>query len=153
MERRPPVWDIPAVAKNPEKKQAAEASARDAYRRLMALPRPAKLDSPRQWLITAGLSTSTLTNMQGGAKAPSDPSINNLRMLLQAIGSSIPEMYLDEAEGRVVRAPSKRELEQALLDAFDEMPRQAGPRAAYLAEVVLELLALPADRDEARAAA
>ena len=92
----------------PGKKQRAESSARAIAARLEAMGLPPAFRSERQWIGAAGVSSSFFTNLRGSDnKPPSDPSIGNLRLILEAGGSSLPEFFLDEAKGRVVRPPTR----------------------------------------------
>lgn len=143
----PVPWNIFPMASNPEKKAEAEKRAQEICRRLLALrdEREPNL-SNNDWTKRAGVSTSFFTNMQGKRKPASEPSIGNLRAVLEAIGSSLPEFFAGEAEGRLVHPPTQPALEQALADAWDELPRQQVARVAYLASTVRKLLELPERR-------
>ncbi|HET7255587.1 MAG TPA: hypothetical protein VFJ46_17660 [Xanthobacteraceae bacterium] len=142
-------WDISYVPSNPGKKEQAKASAKEIARRLQVLEKPLAIDSEREWVRVAGVSSSFFTNLRNG----SDPSVNNLRLILEAAGSSLPEFFRDEARTPLVQVPSKQALEQAIFEALDELPARPGRRAEYLAEVVQQLLALPpGHREEQRAA-
>jgi hypothetical protein len=121
-----------------ERKAGTTARAKSLYERLMALPRPEGL-SNNEWAKRAGVNTSFFTNVRNG----SEPSVGNLRSVLEAIGVTLPEFFLDEAPECVVLAPSERELTEALRDALPGLPRSPERRAEYLAEVVLSVLALP----------
>jgi len=134
--------DISNVA-NPKKKAAAEARAKAIYARLMRLKQPAM--SNNDWTKKAGVSTSFFTNMQGIKKAASEPSIGNLRLVLEAAGSSLPEFFIAEAKGRVVPTPTRPALIEAFREALPQLPRSADTRAEYLAEVVERILVLPSD--------
>lgn len=129
------------------KKAASKASALDIYRRLMAL-KEATGDgrSNNKWATEAGVNTSFFTNIGAGTKEPSDPAVNNLRLILDAINSSLPEFFLHEAQGRVVAAPTRQALEKAFVEALPDLPRNADARASYLASTVLQLLGLPENR-------
>lgn len=143
-------WEISYMPADPGKKAEAETRARALYRRLMALARPAALSSNNKWTEQAGVSTSFFTNMQGGTKPASEPSIGNLRRVLEAAGTTIPEFFAEEAEGRLVPAPTRQALETAIRNAWPSMPRDPGKRPGFLAEVVLRELALPSDRPSSR---
>lgn len=136
-------WDTSDVLTKEEKRAEQEASARDIAKRLRQLDVPAALrDSNNEWCRRAGVNTSFFTALNKG----SDPSVNNLRRILRAAGSSLPEFFLHEASRDLARRPTKQELENALLEAFDgPIPKSPGRRAEYLAEVVERLLELPAD--------
>ena len=137
-------WDMAGMAKV-DKKERARKSALHIADKLERLDHGHP--SARQWLIAAGVSGSFLTNMRGTpTKAPADPSVDQLRRVLHAANLTLPEFFLDEARGRVVRVPTKQALEEALVDAFPQMPRRAEDRSSYLAQVVLDALGLPADR-------
>lgn len=134
-------WDMShAMASNPDKKEAAEKRAVAIYNRLMALPRPSDISSNNAWTDKAGVSTSFFTNMQGKKKAASEPSIGNLRSVLEAAGSSLPEFFLHEAQGRVIPAPTKQALEQAIEKVLPRLPKK--DRAEFLAEAVIGALGL-----------
>lgn len=140
--RRCPPCDIFPMAANREKKADAERRAREIYERLMRL-RPEGM-SNNQWTAKAGVSTSFFTNLQGGSKPASEPSIGNLRLVLNAVGASLPEFFLEEARGRLLRRPSIRELEQALSDVWEGLPSDgAGRQIAYVAQALLPALGLP----------
>lgn len=83
------------------------------YDRLMALRRPANLTN-NQWARKAGVSTSFFTNMKNG----SDPSVGRLRLVLGVVGSSIPEFFADEAQGRLVPKPTEKDLQGATRSAL-----------------------------------
>jgi hypothetical protein len=137
-----------------DKKDLAEASARAIAERFRKMGVPEPFRSERQWVSAAGVSSSFFTNLRGSeTKAPSDPSIGNLRLVLEAAGSSIPEFFAEEAQGRMVRPPTRQELEEALRDALDALPARKERRAEYLASVVEQLLRLPQSRPASRAAA
>lgn len=136
-------WDISHMAARPDKKEDAERSARAIIEKLDAMGLPTGIESERQWTIQAGVSSSFFSNLR---KSPSDPTINNLRLILQTAGSSLPEFFLDEAGGRVVRAPSKQAIEKAVAEALDDLPARRGPRAEYLVSVFGQLLELPKSR-------
>lgn len=138
---RPPC-DIFPMAANPDKKAEAERRARAIYERLMKV-RPADL-SNNQWTAKAGVSTSFFTNLQGNNKPASEPSIGNLRAVVTAAGLSLSEFFLDEAQGRVIRRPTTRELEQALASIWEGLPSNADKQPAYVAQNLLSALGLPA---------
>lgn len=134
------------MAANPEKKAEAERRAREIYERLMSI-RPEGL-SNNQWTAKAGVSTSFFTNMQGTTKAASEPSIGNLRAVLKVAGSTLPEFFLDDAEGRLMRRPTRLELERALDDILDEVAFVPPNRQAlFVAQAVLAALGL-GERDQ-----
>jgi hypothetical protein len=97
--------------------------------------------SNNTWAAQAGVNTSFFTNLRNG----SEPSIGNLRKVLEVVDASLPEFFLSEAEGRLVPAVSKEALETALSEALPEAPKRADKRARYLAEVVSHILQLPGD--------
>lgn len=137
-----PPCDIFPMAANREKKAEAERRAREIYERLMQV-RPEGM-SNNQWTAKAGVSTSFFTNMQGGSKPASEPSIGNLRLVLNAAGASLPEFFLDEAQGRLMPRPTRRELEQALADVWEGLPPGSSDRQiAYVAQRLLPALGLP----------
>jgi len=120
----------------------AEAAQRasELYEKLMALPRPTGM-SNNEWAQKAGVNTSFFVNVRKG----SEPSIGNLRKVLEAVDVSLPEFFADEADGRLVRKPSAQELTAALGQALPEIPKRADRRAAFLADAVLHVLGLPQD--------
>ena len=135
------------MAARRDKKNLAEASARGIAERFRSMGVPDAFRSERQWVEKAGVSSSFFTNLRGSeTKAPSDPSVGNLRLVLEAGGSSIPEFFADEARGRLVRPPTRQELEAAFRDALDALPARKERRAEYLASVVESLLRLPKSR-------
>ena len=135
------------MAARRDKKSLAEASARGIAERFRSMGVPDAFRSERQWVEMAGVSSSFFTNLRGSeTKAPSDPSVGNLRLVLEAGGSSIPEFFADEARGRLVRPPTRQELEAAFRDALDDLPARRERRAEYLASIVESLLRLPKSR-------
>ena len=136
----------------PDKKNLAEASARAIAERFRRLGLPERFRSERQWVEAAGVSSSFFTNLRGNeTKPPSDPSVGNLRRVLDAGGTSLPEFFADEASGRVVRPPTRQELEEAFREALDDLPARKERRAEYLASVVERLLRLPESRSASAA--
>lgn len=133
--------DIFPMAIKPDKKADAERRARAIYERLMQV-RPAEL-SNNQWTTKAGVSTSFFTNLQGNNKPASEPSIGNLRAVVNAAGLTLSEFFLDEARGRVVRRPTRRELEQALASIWEGLPANPDMQPAYVAQNLLPALGLP----------
>lgn len=131
------------MAANPGKKLEAEKRAKVLYKRLMALPLNPPM-SNNDWTKKAGVSTSFFTNLQGNKKRASEPSIGNLRLVLEAAGTTVPEFFIHEAEGRLIQRPSKQALAQAIRDAMPGLPHSASKRPEYLAQAVLDVLALPA---------
>lgn len=134
-----PLWDIPGMAARAGKKKDAERRAQAMYGRLMAL-KPDDL-SERQWLIQAGVSSSFFTNLKAG----SEPSVGNLRLVLEAIGLTLPEFFAAEAKGRLAEVPS----EQALASLIDRLlPRlpsvEPDKRSEFLASTLLGVFGLPA---------
>lgn len=121
----------------PKKDQVA-ARARAIYDRLMKIRRPEDL-SNNEWAKRAGVNTSFFTNLKKG----SEPSVGNLRAILEVVGVTLPEFFLNEALSRLIPAPSPRALEQAILDALPGLPRRPERRAEYLAATVLRILRLP----------
>lgn len=142
MEAGPLPCDIFPMSAAPDKKAEAERSARDIYRRLMALDRPKEL-SNNKWTDAAGVSTSFFTNMQGETKSASNPSVHNLRLILKQVGVTLPEFFLDEARGRLAQVPTKQALEQALADVWEGLPKDKNRQIAFVAENVLRALRLP----------
>lgn len=140
------------MAARSDKKDVAEASAKAIAARFRKIGVPEKFRSERQWVEAAGVSSSFFTNLRGSdTKPPSDPSVGNLRLVLEAGGSSIPEFLADEANGKLVRPPTRPELEAAFRDALDALPARRERRAEYLASVVEQLLRLPKSRPASRA--
>lgn len=120
------------------KRAAATRRAKEIYERLMALPRPEQL-SNNEWAARAGVNTSFFTNLRRG----SEPSVGNLRSVLEVVGISLPEFFLFEAQGRLVPAPAHEDLIEAFLLALPGLPRRQDRRAEYLSQVVQDVLALP----------
>jgi hypothetical protein len=137
--------DIFPMSASSSKKAEAERSAREIYRKLMAIERPKDLSNNR-WTAAAGVSTSFFTNMQGETKPASNPSVHNLRLILAQVGMTLPEFFLSEARGRLMRVPTKRELEQALDDVWEGLPKDRNKRIAFVAESVLRALELPENK-------
>lgn len=133
------------MAKAPKKKEEAQVRAAELAERL-ALIKPDDL-TERQWCIQAGVSSSFFSNLRGTpTKPPSEPSIGNLREILRIADITLPAFFADEAQGRLVLAPSEQALEEAFRDALPLMPKTGDRRAKYLVEVVGRLLRLPEDR-------
>lgn len=142
-------WNNFPMAANLDKKAAAERRAKELYRRLMKLRDCVQPElSNNEWTRKAGVSTSFFTNMQGVRKSASEPTVGNLRLVLEAIGVSLPEFFVNESGGRLMVRPSEQALTRAFVDALtgDGLPRKRDAQAAYLASTVLKLLALPEDR-------
>ena len=126
------------------KKQEAEKRARVVYDRLMNLPRDPSL-SNNDWCRNAGVSTSFFSNLKGRDNKPaSEPTLGNLRLILEYVGSSLPEFFVAESKGRLAVAPSRQELIRAISEALPGLPRAADRRAQYLADTVASALGLPA---------
>lgn len=145
-----PAWNMARMAgnKRPDKKSDSERRAAAIYDRLMKMDRPLNSKglpmSNNDWTKAAGVSTSFFTNLTTTDKrAGSEPVVGNLRAILDAAGSSIPEFFLHEAQGRLVPAPTRQALEQAFADAWDGVVGSKDKRIAYLAGTVLQLLGLP----------
>lgn len=145
---RAAAWDIPNMAKAPNKKADSERRALELAASLERI-KPDDL-SERQWCIKAKVSASFFSNMRGTpTKAPSEPSVGNLRLILETVGTSLPEFFVAEARNRLVSAPTGQELERAFAEALPGLPRAADRRAQYLAQVVADVLGLPRGlRDE-----
>jgi transcriptional regulator with XRE-family HTH domain len=126
------------MARDASKREFSVARAKALYERLSAVQRPKGL-SNNEWAARAGVNTSFFTNLKNG----SEPSVGNLRAVLEVVGASLPEFFLEEAKGKLIRLPTAEDLEKALREAIPGMPKRSDKRAEYLAEVVLEILALP----------
>lgn len=124
------------------KREEAADRAKGMFGKLMDLRRPASM-SNNEWTRRAGVSTSFFTNLKNG----SEPSVGTLRDVLRVVDVTLPEFFIEEAAGRMVRLPTQRELHDALQEALPELPRAPARRAEYLAEVVSQLLALPARQE------
>ena len=122
-----------AEVKAEQRRQRAKA----LYDRLMSV-KPMGL-SHNDWTTRAGVNQSALNAVRKG----SIPSIENLTNLLKAIGLTLPEFFLDEAEGRVIRTPSEEELQHAIREALPGLPSDPGRRMQYLVAVVADVLQLP----------
>lgn len=112
--------------------------ARALYERLMALPRDKDL-SNNEWTRRAKVNTSFFTNLKNG----SEPSVGNLRAILEVVGVSLPEFFLDEAQGRLAKTPTVAQLAAAIEAVLPGLPRNLDKRAQYLAEAVQSVLELP----------
>jgi hypothetical protein len=136
-------WDIRCMAANPARKAESERSALRIVRRLLQLN---PFDSEAKWCKAAGVSSSFFSNLRGTpTKGPSDPSVGKLRAMLEAAGVTLSEFFAEEAQGRMTLMPTKPTLEQVIAAALPGRPRQEDRLPEYLAEIVLELLALPPD--------
>jgi hypothetical protein len=137
------LWDMANMAKSPAKKGESERRALELAARLEEI-RPDDL-TERQWCIKAGVSSSFFSNLRGTpTKQPSEPSIGNLRLVLETAGTTLPEFFVAESRGRVVRVPSRLGLERAFAEALPGLPRAPDRRAEYLVQVVADVLELPA---------
>jgi len=137
-----PLWDMAAMAKSQGKTEESQKRAVVLAARLEQI-RPDGW-SERQWCLKAGVSSSFFSNMRGTpTKPPSEPSIGNLRLVLETAGTSLPEFFVAEARGRVVRTPNRRELERAFAEALPGLPRAPDRRAQYLVQSVADVLGLP----------
>lgn len=135
------VWDISNMVERTDKQESARLSALTIAARLAQAPHPI---SERQWTIDAGVSPSFFSNLRGTpTKPPSDPSVDQLRRVLRVRGMNLAEFFLPEAHGRLSRVPTKRELEQALADVWEGLPKDKNRRIAFVAESVLLALGLP----------
>jgi hypothetical protein len=136
------VWDISSMGTKTDKKKLAERRALAIARHLAAL-RPADL-TERQWCIAAGVSSSFFSNLRGTPdKPPSEPTIGNLRSILDVVGITLPEFFADEARGRLVSMPNGQALEQALRDALPGLPKDQDRQLQYLYATVADVLELP----------
>ncbi|WP_156878157.1 hypothetical protein [Sphingopyxis sp. QXT-31] len=122
------------------KREESARRAREIYDRLMSLPRPDGY-SNNQWASDAGVNTSFFTNLKNG----SEPSVGNLRSVIEVQGITLPEFFLGEAHGRLSPTASVERLERAILEALPDAPKRYDKRARYLAEVVSQILQLPDD--------
>ncbi|MFD1951353.1 hypothetical protein ACFSGX_11320 [Sphingomonas arantia] len=102
--------------------------------------RPASMPSNSEWTARSGVNSSFFTNVKNG----SEPSVGNLRAVLEAIDITLPEFLLHEARGRLMKVPSQEALARAIQDVLPGLPRRPEKRAAYLAEALISVLALPA---------
>lgn len=133
------------MAARPGKKQIAEQRALLIASRLAPYLR--KKPSERQWTIDAGVSPSFFSNLRGTpTKPPSEPSVGVLGDVLAAVGVTLSEFFLPESRARVAPVPTRQELERAIGEALEQLPKKAVDRPQYLAEAVLKILALPPDR-------
>lgn len=123
------------------KKEETARRAKAIYDRLMLIDRPAGL-SNNEWAAKAGVNTSFFTNLRNG----SEPSVGNLRAVLEVVGLSLPEFFASEAAGRLIFAPDERQLIGAIRDALPGLPKRHDRRAEYLADVVQAVLRIPLDR-------
>lgn len=134
-------WDIPNMANPSDKQESARLSALTIAARLAQNPHPI---SERQWTKDAEVSPSFFSNLRGTpTKAPSDPSVDQLRKVLRVRGMNLSEFFLAESYGRVMRAPTIQELEQALADVWEGLPKDKNRRISFVAESVLRALGLP----------
>lgn len=154
MARHQPLWEMANMETANDKKAEAEARARDLYERLMALKGDSNL-SNNDWCKAAGVNTSFFTAMKGSdTKRPSEPSIGNLRLVLQAISSSIPEFFVDEARVKLVPLPNQAQLEgmmASLLKAVGLVPASddiAGTLARRLPKALERAASASFDRDD-----
>lgn len=130
------------MAAKSDRKDEAERSALRIARKL-AVIKPDDL-SERQWCDKAGVSPSFFSNLRGTpSKPPSDPGIDKLRSVLSVANITLAEFFADEARGKVAMVPTKQELAAVLGDALPGRPRQEDRLAEYLAETVIDILALP----------
>lgn len=134
-------WDMPVMATRPDKKESAQ---RSALKIAEWLGKIGGAMSERQWTKEAKVSPSFFSNLRGTpTKPPSDPSVDQLRQVLNVQDVTLPEFFLPEGKGRIVRAPTKQAVEQAFEDALKRLPSKAADRPRYLAEAVAGVLGLP----------
>ena len=119
-------------------KPDAAQRARAIYDRLMVIPRDQAL-SNNEWARKAGVNTSFFTNLKKG----SEPSVGNLRAILNVVGVSLPEFFADEADGRLIPAPTIQELDSLFRQILPQLPKRLDRRSEFLAEAVQHGLALP----------
>lgn len=75
-----------------------------------------------------------------------NPTVKVLSSLADALGG---DLSMFGVAGESAGFPSRQALEQAFADALPGLPRGADRRAEYLAQVVLGVLELPRDQQEA----
>jgi hypothetical protein len=137
------MWDISNMAGKEQKKLEAEARAREIANRLERI-RPQGL-TDRQWCLRAGVSPSFFSNLKGTAsKRPSEPSVGNLRAMLCAAKTTLPDFFADEAEGRSAVLPTAEELELRIRELLPTMPWDPDKFARMLAQGLSLALGLPA---------
>lgn len=135
-------WDTRVMVKA-EKKQEAEAFAREIARRLDAV-RPPHWNE-KNWTEIAGVSPSFFSNLRGTkSKPPSVPSVKLLADLLAAADVTLAEFFLPDALGRVVRMPNEQDAERRLTAALVQLPRKPADRVPYLLRTLRGVLGLPA---------
>lgn len=135
--RHRPRLSLAEMTDRGSKKEESEKRARILYARLLRL-KPRDL-SERQWTIKAGVSSSFFTNLRDKA---AEPSVGNLRAVLEAVGSSLPEFFAAESGGRLYAVPSEQELETVFDAVLPGLPAERDRQAAYLASSVAGVLGL-----------
>jgi len=134
-------WDISNMTAQDEKRKSAQRSALWIAAQLETIREPL---TERQWTIEAGVSPSFFSNLRGTpTKPPSDPSVDQLRRVLKVRHLTLSEFFIPEARGRVTGRHSQEDLERVFDEALAGLPKKQSARAPYLAQVVVELLALP----------
>lgn len=127
----PALWKYAGMAKQPP--QAGIGARIDAMLRRI---KPPQL-SERAWLIEAGVNTSFFTDLRTKGSVP---SIDKVERLARVAGLSLAEFVSGDDPGGAVSAA---QLQHAIADAFPLPPLPTDRQAAYLADIVLELLGLP----------
>lgn len=92
--------------------------------------------SERGWLLAAQVNTSFFTDLRNKGTIP---SIDKVERLAKVAGLSLAEFVAGDEAARV----SAQQLHHAILEVFPLPPLPPDRQAAYLADVVLELLGLP----------
>lgn len=125
------LWNYAGMAKQPAK---PGISARlDA---MLSRVKPVDL-TERGWLLAAKVNTSFFTDLRNKGTAP---SIDKVERLARVAGLSLAEFVAGKKPDEAISAS---QLEQAILDSFPLPPLPFDRQAAYLADVVLDVLGLP----------
>lgn len=94
--------------------------------------------SVRKWCEASQVSTSFFTDLRNGT----EPGIDKIERLVNRAGLSLAQFIADDAAPAI----SEDELRQAIRDAFPLPPKPFDQQAEYLADIVLDILALPPSR-------
>lgn len=125
------LWNYAGMAKRPAK--PGIGARLDA---MLTRVKPNHL-TERGWLIAAQVNTSFFTDLRNKGTVP---SIDKVERLARVAGLSLAEFAAGKSPDQAI---SVSQLAQAIQDAFPLPPLPTDRQAAYLADVVLDVLGLP----------
>lgn len=125
------LWNYAGMAK-----QSAKPGISARLDAMLSRVKPDEL-TERGWLLAAKVNTSFFTDLRNKGTAP---SIDKVERLARIAGLSLAEFVAGKKPDEAISAS---QLEQAILDSFPLPPLPFDRQAAYLADVVLDVLGLP----------